>query len=60
MGVQGPDDVRFGFAGQEDEDRLGDVFGQMRIPDLPQRGGIHHVQVPADERFEGRFRPTIQ
>ena len=35
------------------EGRLGDVLGQMRVADLPQRGGVDPVAVAVDELCEG-------
>ncbi len=41
---------------EDDEDRLCDVFGGGRVFDLPHRGGIDHINVPAHQRFERFFR----
>ena len=35
--------------GQQDEDRLGDILGQMRIPELSQRGSVDQAQVAFHE-----------
>ena len=38
---------------QNDEDRLGDFLGMMRIADLPQRDGINQIDVPRHQRGKG-------
>ena len=44
-----------GFARENDEDRLGDVLGQMGVAHLPQRGGINQPDVAFDQRGKGRL-----
>jgi hypothetical protein len=42
-----------GFAGEDKEDRLGNVLGFMRVADLAERRGVNEVGVAVDERGEG-------
>jgi hypothetical protein len=43
------------LAGEIGEDGLGDVPGQVRRIDLPQRGGIDEIRVTGDQFTEGDF-----
>lgn len=43
------------FAGQDDEDGLGDFFGLMRIAGMAQGDGVNPVDVPRDKRLKRRF-----
>ena len=43
------------LARQNDEHRLGDFLGQMRVAHLPQCHGIHQIDVARDEHGERLF-----
>jgi hypothetical protein len=42
-----------GFFGDEDEDGLGDVFGEGGVADLAESGGVDEVEVALDDGGEG-------
>ena len=44
-----------GFARQNDEDRLSDFLGVMRIAGEAQRGGINEVHIPRNEAGKRRL-----
>src|SRR5687768_1681331 len=44
-----------GFFCQNGKDRLGDFFSLMLIASMPQRDGIHLVDVPGDQRSDRLF-----
>ena len=41
------------FPGQNDEHRLGDLLGQMRVARLPQRRRINEREVTRNQRLKG-------
>ncbi len=47
------------FAGQQDEHGLGDILGQVRIPDLPDGGGMHQIHMSSHQGGKGGFRPVF-
>ena len=40
---------------QNDENRLRNFLRRVRVAGAAQRGGINQIDVPLDERGEGRF-----
>ena len=45
-----------GLASEDDEDRLRDFLGQVRVAHLPSRGGMDQSDVALDQPGEGGFR----
>ena len=45
---------------QNNKDRLRDFLGVMRIADVPQRDGIHQVDVPRHQRGERLVRMVFR
>jgi hypothetical protein len=41
------------FAGEEEEDGLGDIVGEVGVADLAEGGGVDEVDVGGDEGLEG-------
>src|SRR5688572_26738517 len=48
-----PGTERVRFAGQNDEDRLCSLLSQVWVAHLPQRRGIHQVDVASDKSRKG-------
>ena len=46
------------LASERDEDILGDLLGQCRVADLPERRCINQIDVPGHERAKGVFRAS--
>jgi hypothetical protein len=44
-----------GLAGENEEDSLGDLLGEMRVAHLPQGGGMDEIEMPRDERLKRRL-----
>jgi hypothetical protein len=43
----------FGFLCEDQENSLGDVFGEMGIVDLSQGGGVNEVEMPTNQVVQG-------